>query len=852
MGDDAVVTLDIVKRSGENIIETAGAVKAAVEAMRPTFPPTTTVSITADQSKQIVMMVSALENNIVSGLVLIVGVLLFFLGLRTSIFVAISIPTSMLLSFIVLYYMGVTLNMIVLFSLILALGMLVDNAIVVVENIYRFLEQGWERTLAVKKAVGEVALPIISSTATTLAAFLPLLFWPGEVGEFMGYLPITLIVTLTSSLFVALTIVPTICSMYIQLEGAKPEPLRPAMKWTLVVGAVIGLALIARANALTAGLLIATGAGLWALHHWVLDRLAYRFRTDTVTRIIAAYERTTRWALGHRAATVGMTAATFVAIATIFGITHSDRIEYFPESMPPAQLLVDVETPVGTRAAVTDSIVMRIEQELAGVGGRKDWESVVSVTGGAGGGAGAAMMGGGGPSGPETGRVTVSLIDFQDRDRDAFETLAEMQEGIGRDVAGAEITVGQASQGPPAGAPVSIEIVGEDPEVLQALSDEALQTLENAAVSRMLTGLESDLDVARPEVSVSVDREKAALYDLNTFEVGNAIRGAINGVEAAKYRTGNDEYDIIVRLAEPYRQELEGLRELTVMAEGTQVPLVSVATWSVQEGAGSIRRKDQQRMATITSDAAAGYANNQVLAEVQATLADFASSLPPGYTIQYTGQSQEQAEAQEFLSGAFMIALMLIALILISQFNSVVKPFVILTSVLMSTMGVLVGLMMFQMPFGIINTGIGIISLAGVVVNNAIILIDYIGTLRGRDGLDRREALVLAGKTRFRPVILTAVTTALGLVTLAIGLNFDFFGLYRELNPDFYWGGEQAAWWGPMCVAIIAGILLATFLTLVLVPVMYSIADDAEELVKKYFVRQEREPARSEVAVARG
>jgi multidrug efflux pump subunit AcrB len=839
MGDHAVVTLDIVKRSGENIIETADAVRAEIEAMRPTFPPSTSVSITADQSKQIVMMVSALENNIVSGLILIVGVLLFFLGLRTSVFVAISIPTSMLLSFIVLYYMGMTLNMIVLFSLILALGMLVDNAIVVVENIYRFLEQGWERKLAVKKAVGEVAVPIISSTATTLAAFMPLLFWPGEVGEFMGYLPKTLIVTLTASLVVALTIVPVLCAMYIQLEGTKPEPLRPAMKWTLIGAAVLGLALIARANLLTAGLFVATGVGLWALHRWVLDAVAYRFRTNGVTRLIGSYERTVRWALDHRGATVGMTVVAFVAIGTVFGITHSDQIEYFPESMPPAQLLVDVETPVGTRVSITDSIVQRIEREIAGVGGREDWESVVSVTGGAGGGAGAAMMGGGGPSGPETGRVTVSLIDFQDRQRDGFETLAEMQASIGRDIAGAEITVGQASQGPPAGAPVSIEIVGEDPDVLKALSDQLIQIVENAPVAQMLVGLESDLNSARPELSVAVDREKAALYDLNTSEVGNAIRGAINGVEAAKYRTGNDEYDIVVRLAEPYRQELEGLRELTVMTEGTQVPLVSVASWSIEEGAGSIRRKDQARVATITSDVAAGYANNQALAEVQATLVDFATALPPGYTIQYTGQSQEQAEAQEFLSGAFVIALMLIALILISQFNSVVKPVVILTSVLMSTMGVLVGLMVFQMPFGIINTGIGIISLAGVVVNNAIILIDYIGTLRGRDGMDRKEALVLAGKTRFRPVILTAVTTALGLVTLAIGLNFDFFGLYRELNPEIYWGGEQAAWWGPMCVAIIAGILVATFLTLVLVPVMYSIVDDAEAFLKRHFVRDD-------------
>ncbi len=839
MDGAAVVTLDIVKRSGENIIETAEAVRAEVDAMTPLFPPTTEVSITADMSKQIVLMVSSLENNIISGLILIVGVLLFFLGARTSMFVAVSIPTSMFLSFVVLRAQGVTMNMIVLFSLILALGMLVDNAIVVVENIYRFLEEGFDRVTAAKKATGEVALPIIAATATTLAAFTPLLFWPGEVGQFMGYMPQTLIVTLTSSLFVALVIVPTLCAMFLTLEHEKPEPMRPAMRGALVILAALVVVGFAAANALTAGLLVATVFVFWAAHRFVLEGLGEAFRERLLPVLMGTYERTLRWALDHRGATMAMTGVAFVATFALFAATHADDIEYFPEGMPPRQLLIDVETPVGTRADATDRVVQRIEQELTGVGGRDDWASVVAVTGGTGGG-GNPMMGEGGPSGPEAGRISVEMVDFQDRNRDAFETLAEMQASLGHDIAGAEITVDQVSEGPPVGDPVSIEIVGEDADVLKSLSDQMLAVLENAPVYQKLVGLESDLDQARPELSVNVDRELAALYDLDTRAVGNAVRGAINGVEAAKYRTGNDEYDIIVRLAEGYRQELEGLRELTVVAEGgIQVPLVSVASWNVQDAQGSIRRKDQLRTATITSEVAAGNANNIVLAEVQETLAGFVEQLPPGYTVQYTGQSQEQQEAQEFLSAAFLVALMLIGFILISQFNSVVKPVIILTSVIMSTMGVLIGLMIFQMPFGIINTGVGIISLAGIVVNNAIILIDYIDILRSRDGMDRREALVQGGKTRFRPVVLTALTTALGLTTLAIGLNFDFFGLYRALDPDFYWGGEQAAWWGPMAIAIIAGILIATFLTLILVPVMYSLVDDVEKFFRRHFMRSD-------------
>ena len=289
---------------------------------------------------------------------------------------------------------------------------------------------------------------------------------------------------------------------------------------------------------------------------------------------------------------------------------------------------------------------------------------------------------------------------------------------------------------------------------------------------------------------------------------------------------------------------LEGLRELTVMAEGgIQVTLLSVATWNVEDGAGTIRRKNQDRMVTITSDVAAGYSNNAVLGEVQEVLADFESALPSGFTMRYTGQSQEQDEATEFLTGAFLTALLLIGFILISQFNSVVKPVIILTSVVMSTMGVLIGLTIFRMPFGIINTGVGIIALAGIVVNNAIILIDYIDVLRRRDGMGRREALVQGGKTRLRPVVLTAITTALGMAPLAIGLNFDFFGLYGSLNPELYWGGEQAAWWGPMAVAIIAGLLFATFLTLVLVPILYSLIDDAEVFLKRHFTHEAEVPS---------
>jgi multidrug efflux pump len=846
-----VITLDVIKRSGDNIIETAEAVRSAVAGMESLFPPTTVVKITSDQSEDIYEMVSSLENNIISGLILIVMVLLFFLGIRNSLFVAVAIPTSMLLSFMVLGVLGITMNMVVLFSLILALGMLVDNAIVVVENIYRYMEEGWSRIEAAKKATGEVAVPIIAATATTLAAFAPLLFWPGIAGEFMKYLPLTLIVTLSSSLFVALIIVPTLCAMFMRLETEPRPPLTRPAKFTLLgLGAVVLLALAA-VNWLTMVLLVATAAILVVAHRLFLDRAGRAFQFRTLPVLVDRYEGSLRWALNHRLATILGSVAVLVLTVAAFTRFNSG-VEYFPESIPPAQIWVTVEAPTGTRAETTDAVAQRLEQLVKDYEGFADVQSKVATVGG-GGGSGDAMMGGG-PSGPEAGRITLSFVDFNERQFDAFDYLAMLQEELGTQVAGAEVTVDKPTDGPPSGPPVNLEIVGEDPAAIQRLSNEVIAILRDAPVFSKLVGLESDLDDARPELTVEVDREKAALFGLNTTDVGMAVRGAIQGIEAAKYRTGNDEFDIIVRLAESYRNDLDALADLTVVAEGgTQIPLLSVATWQLQQGAGSIRRKDMDRVATVSSDVRAGLNSNAVLGEVKLALADFEASLPPGYELRYTGQTEEQDEAVAFLGTAFLVALFLIAFILVSQFNSVVKPVIILTSVIMSTAGVLLGLMVFQMPFGIIMTGVGVISLAGIVVNNAIVLIDYVDILRDRDGMNRREALVQGGRTRFRPVVLTAITTALGLVPLAIGLNFDFLGLYSSLSPDLYWGGEQAAWWGPMAIAVIAGIIFATFLTLILVPVMYSLVDDSTRVFRRYFVQpEEEEPAVVEPVVPSG
>ncbi len=832
MDGTPVVTLSVSKRAGENIIETSEAVKAAIEAMRPEFPPSTRVTVTSDQSEYIEDMVANLENSIISGLILVVAVLLFFLGVGNALFVGLAIPLSMLLSFIIMDLAGMTMNMIVLFSLILALGMLVDNAIVLVENIYRFMEEGFDRKMAARKAAGEVAVPVIAATATTLAAFLPLAFWPGIVGEFMGYLPKTLIITLSSSLFVALVINPTLASLFMRLEGAPRHRMTRGMRLLVIGGSVLLILAVMSANLVTGALLLATGVLLFGLYRFVFKPFTAIFLNRILPWMLRIYERQLRWALEHRGLTLGSTVGVFILSFVLFG-AFSNGVEFFPEGVPPDQLYVQLEAPIGSRVDFTDRLVRRVETEVAELPGQADFESVVATVG--------QQQGGlGGGNSEHLATVSISLVDFEQRQRDAFETLESMRSVIGQNLAGAEVSIESPDMGPPTGLPIVIEVSGPDATVLKAMGEELVDRLENSPVGPKLDGLESDLSTGRPELVVEVDRERAALFGLSTNMIGFEVRNAINGVEASTFRDGQEEYDVIVRLSEQYRRDLDALSDLTVMADGTAVPLSSVAEWRVGEGYGSINRKDQDRVVTISSDVRSGYQANAVLFEVMRLIRPWQESLPVGYSLSYAGQNEFQGEAQDFLSQAFLIALFLIAFILISQFNSVAKPVLVLTNVILSIVGVILGLIVFRMPFGIIMTGVGIISLAGIVVNNGIVLIDYIEVLRTRDGVARREALVQGGMTRFRPVILTAVTTVLGLIPLAIGLNIDFFGLFSSLSPNLYWGGEQAAWWGPMAIAVIAGLTFATFLTLVLTPVMYSLTDDFGDLTQRVLFGRER------------
>ncbi|MDX1617730.1 MAG: efflux RND transporter permease subunit, partial [Balneolaceae bacterium] len=841
LDNSPVVTLSVVKRSGENILETSRAVKGILDDALPTLPPTTTFEITSDQSEQINAMVTSLENNIISGLLLVVGVLLFFLGVRNASFVGVAIPLSMFTSFIIISMIGMTMNMIVLFSLILALGMLVDNAIVVVENIYRYLEEGYGNFEAAKKGTGEVAVPIISGTLTTLAAFFPLLFWPGIVGEFMGFLPQTLIITLSSSLFVALVINPVLCALFMKVDHVsdRGKPLmtnRGKFFLTGITGLFLLVALFS--DALTWTMLLVFGIILWASNRYFMRPLGEWWQREGLNRVLEKYERALRWSLNHSWAVVGFSVVVLISSFVIFGF-YSVGVEYFPEDIPPARAYVQVEAPIGTNVEFTRDAINQIENKVSKIPNSEDIETVLSTAGSV---ISSGMEGGGGTQ-SHRGTIVLNFKDYQQRTGSSFGAIEYARSNFSKGIAGAQVTVEKEQNGPPSGPPINLELSGKDMETLTRLSEEVLSILENDPVYSKLDGLETDLPEPRPEVRIRVDREKAAVYGLSTSLVGNTIRQAINGAEASKYRDGKDEYDITVRLDEQYRNDLSTLQDLTVLEEGRQIPLSSVAAWEVAEGLGGIKHKDQERVITVMADVRSGYNANAVLTEVQQVVRPFLQEeLPGGYTASWTGQQEDQQDAIDFLSGAFLIALFLICFILISQFNSVSKPFIVMTSVIMSTAGVLLGLVIFQMPFVIIMTGIGVISLAGVVVNNAIVLIDYIDILRTRDKMGLFDALVQGGKIRFRPVVLTAITTTLGLVPLAIGFNLDFIVLtsnpvefFTNIGEYLYWGGEQAAWWAPMAIAVINGLIFATFLTLILVPVLYYLFENGRRGVNRFF-----------------
>ncbi len=752
------ITINIVKRSGENIIRITDDVKQIIEEYQKAMPQGITISWVNDMSEDIRSMVSELENNILSGMVLVLLVVLVGMGPRNALLVATAIPFSMLISFFVIQLMGLTLNMIVLFSLVLAVGMLVDNAIVIIENIYRHHSEGKGRIQAAIDATHEVFWPVVSSTATTVAAFFPMVFWPGMMGEFMAYLPLTVIITLCASLFVALVINPTLGSLWIRV---KP----------------------------------------------------HRERTGPPNIIIRGYRSLLGFSVDYPFFILGSAVCMFIVVLTAYG-KFGHGVEFFPP-VEPKRAFIDVKLPRGTNLEETDSFIKPIEEIVASY---NEVKGIITNVGTAGSGIDAFM--GGSNISPDIGRIVIEFVDIQEREIPSSQIIQEIRRKV-KPFYQADIEVQEEENGPPTGAAVSIEISGEEYVVLDDIRRKIVEKIEGIPG---LVELKDDYVIAKPEIVVNVDKQRAALFNLNTAIIAQHVKAAIRGIEAGVYREGNDEYDIVVRLPEERRQDLFSLKNLVISdPEGNHIPISSVAEITVSAGLGTIVRSDQKKVITIQGDAE-GRLASEILLDVQAALANL--ELPRGYNIRYRGETEEQDESQEFLMEAFIGALMLIALILVTEFNSLFQPFIVMTSVILSTMGVLMGLLITGDPFGVIMTGIGVISLAGIVVNNVIVLLDYNNQLRQR-GYSKRDSLIETGVLRFRPVILTAVTTILGLIPMALGISFDFRSGGWQVN------GESAQWWGPMANAVIFGLTVATLMTLVVVPAIVSVGDKTSWGVQK-------------------
>ncbi len=738
------ISVSVKKRIGANIVHIAEAVKQILAEAKKLAPEGVVFEITDDRSKDIHMMVKDLENNILSGLILVVAVIVVFMGWRTSMIVGLTIPMSMLLSFAIISAMGYTLNMVVLFSLIIALGMMVDNAIVIVENIYRYIQLGYSRMEGAMKGTGEVAWPVITSTATTLAAFTPLIFWPGIMGEFMKYLPITLIITLSSSLFVAMVINPAASSILV--GGQKKKTLEDH-------------------------------------------------------RFVREYRKVLNLAIHHWAATFSLIAVLFMGMVGMY-VKFGHGVELFPD-IDPKRAMIDVRSPQGTSIQESDKLARLIEKRVEPYA--DELEHVITNVGSGGGGAG---IFGGGSQGAHLTNITLVFHDYELRRRPSADVVTEIRSSLD-DISGAEIKVEKEKHGPPTGAAVEVRIIGEDFKTLEQLSEKARLAIANIPG---LVNLRSDYEAARPELSFRVNRHRAMMLGVNTYIVGQFLKTAILGVKVGTYRQFNDEYDITVRLPLSQRTNIEDIFRLRVPTEtGQAVPLSSLGRFEYTGGYGTIRHVDRKRAITLTADAE-GRQSNQVLKDVQQLLAQM--NLPQGYYIRYVGEKEEQERASAFLGKAFAMAILLIVLILVIQFNTLAAPLIIMVSVLMSMIGVLMGLLICRLPFGIIMTGVGVISLAGVVVNNAIVLLDYTRKLQKR-GMELFDATLRAGATRLRPVLLTATTTILALIPMATGVSFDFHVMQWATRS------ETSQWWRSMAIAVIFGLGFATILTLIVVPTLY-------------------------------
>ncbi|MFY9455783.1 MAG: efflux RND transporter permease subunit [Flavobacteriaceae bacterium] len=850
----SVVMLEVKKRAGKNMIQAADEIKIIVaQAQDNYFPKDLEVVITNDSSSRTLNQVDDLVNNIIFGILLVVTVLMFFLGFRNALFVGFAIPMSMFMSFVVLSLLGYTLNTMILFGLIMGLGMLVDNGIVVVENVYRLMSEGVPRVQAAKQGISEIAFPIIISTATTVAAFVPLGLWPGIFGQFMIYFPITLSVVLGSSLFVAIFMNSMLVSKFMEV-GDKELSRKQLIRISLILGG-FGLFILVFGGAMRGlgTLMILTAALFWA-YKYGIKRWANKFQAGSLVRFENWYERQLKRALTGKNVYwyFGSTVLLLLSAFMFFGMSVGagrTNIEFFPNNTP-NQIIVYIEYPQGTDIEKTNTITKDIEKRVAEVLNAPEQldngynflvEASVSQVGE---GAGNPQTDGGSSAEmPHRGKITASMREFKYRRGMDTEVLRkQVQETLKGVYPGVAISVEKDENGPPAGYPINIELEGSDYDAL-ILSAEKMRNYINTKNIPGIAELKIDVNKGKPAMIVRVDREKAGTLGVAVGQVGMQLRRSLFGEKAGVYKEDGEDYDINVRFKEDLRYNKSALFNQNIIfrdqATGRikEIPVSAVSTQKNTAAFSAIKHRDSKRVVTIYSGLEPGFTDAQAIVnEIQAQMQNY-HAIPEDIRIDYTGQIEEQNKQMAFLMGAFFSGLGLIMLLLIFQFGGISKPLIIMIAIFLSFIGVFYGLILTGWSFVIMMTMVGIISLAGIVVNNGVVLLDYtqllIDRFKVQHGIednqllsqpDVKSVIIKAGKARLRPVVLTAITTVLGLIPLAIGLNIDFFSLFTSLDPKIYIGGDNVIFWGPLAWTVIFGLIVATFLTLIIVPVLFFIS----------------------------
>lgn len=849
-----VVTLNIVKRAGENLIDCADKIKAAVEEMQKdeVLPSNLRVEFTGDQSKQTKTSFGELINTIIIGFVLVLIILMFFMGVTNAFFVALSVPLSVFVAFLFLPIAdgiigtNVTLNFIVLFALLFGLGIIVDDAIVVIENTHRIYNNGKVPIVrSAKEAAGEVFIPVLAGTATTLAPFFPLLFWKGLIGKFMIYLPTILILTLAASLIVAFFFNPVFAVSFMKPEGKEFEKPKNAVfrnKWflTFVIAGVLlhlpGFHGVANFLILLALLMI--------LNSYVLNDVIHRFQHKALPKLMNRYEKLLKWILvGKRPVWAFISLFGIFAFSALLLMVRGNKSTFFP-SGDPNFVYVYLKLPAGTDVKYTDSVTRVLEKRVEKVLEKEKpgaegsiVESIISNV----------AVSANNPRDnnrsiqSNLGRIQVSFVEFEKRHGKSTmvykEAIREAMQGI----PGASIEVAQEDGGPPTDPPVNIEVVGDDFDKISAVATRLFNFLDTNRVEGM-ENLQPDVDLVNPEITVNVDREKAMLEGISTGQIGMELRTAVFGKEVSKIKDGEDEYKIQLRNTELMRNNITDLlnMRITFMDMNTMqvksIPLSAVASVDYTNTTGAVKRKNVKRTIQLQANVPDPTAVGRINADLQMKIDEFrqVEKVPADVTIKLSGQSEQEKETQAFLGTAFMIAIGLIFLILVLQFNSMSKPFIVITEIFFSVIGVLLGYAITGMTIATIMLLVGIVGLAGIVIKNGILIIEFTDELRGR-GMRTREAAIQAGKIRIIPVLLTAVATILGLLPLAIGFNIDFAGLFSHLRPNIFFGGDSVVFWGPLSWTIIFGLLFSFFLTLVMVPSMYLIAERLKRPMEKFY-----------------